>query len=113
MTRHRWSTRDLVKVFEAAKGKCFLCGMRIDEGRRWEAHHKRPLALGGEDVLGNLTPVHEKCHRLHTAGEDIPRIARAKKQHAKHVGAKRAKNPMGHPTLRRKMDGSVVEKERR
>jgi 5-methylcytosine-specific restriction endonuclease McrA len=101
-----------VKVFEAADGKCFLCNLRIDEGRHWEAHHRRPLALGGEDVLENLVPVHARCHRLHTAGEDIPRIAKAKEQYATHIGARRPKKPMGHPTLRRKVSGEVVEKER-
>jgi len=88
VSRKRRSTRDRVRLFEAHKGRCHICHGIIQVGEKWEWSHPRPLALGGEDTLENSAPAHFACHRALTANEDIPRIARAKRQHARHIGAK-------------------------
>jgi len=48
------------------------------------------LALLGKDDGENLKIAHRKCHREHTATDDIPRIARAKRQKMASLGIKRA-----------------------
>lgn len=88
MTRKRLSTRDRVQCFEDGNGSCHICGLPIQAGEKWEVSHPQPLALGGEDVRANRRPAHFRCHRAWTAAEDQPRIAKAKRQHAKHIGAK-------------------------
>lgn len=111
--RRRFSTRDMAAVFLAADGRCYLCGDRID-GKPWDAHHKRPLALGGEDTVANLVPVHVACHKAQTATEDVPRIAKAKRQHAKDIGAKRSRQPMPGSRgsrWRKRMNGTVERRE--
>lgn len=86
--RKRRSTRERANLFESHKGICHICGLPIQAGEKWEWSHPRPLALGGEDTVENAAPAHFKCHRALTAKEDIPRIAKAKRQHARHIGAK-------------------------
>lgn len=88
MTRKRLSTRDRLRCFEDGEGKCHICGLPIQTGEPWEVSHPRPLALGGEDTRANRRPAHKTCHAKLTAGEDIPRIAKAKRQRANHIGAK-------------------------
>jgi len=92
MTRKHRSTRDRARLFEQHKGICHLCHCPIHAGQRWEWSHPRALALGGEDSWENAAPAHFKCHRDWTAGEDIPRIAKARRQHASHIGAKAPSN---------------------
>lgn len=92
--RSRLSTRDRVNCFSDADGKCHICGEKIAAGERWEVSHPIPLAMGGEDVASNRRPAHYRCHRTITAQEDMPRIAKTKRQHAKHIGAYRASRPM-------------------
>lgn len=88
MTRRNLSTRDRVKVFNAAGGVCHLCGMKIDAGQEWDVSHAIPLAIGGQDDFSNMLPAHRRCHRQHTAQNDAPRIAKTKRQYAMHIGAK-------------------------
>lgn len=87
MKRRRISTSERVAIFERNSGLCHMCGLVIAAGEAWEISHDRPLALGGEDVGDNLKPAHKSCHRAHTSAEDAPRIAKAKRQHANHIGA--------------------------
>lgn len=88
MTRRRLSTRDRVQCFDDGEGNCHICGQPIQVGEAWEVSHPTPLALGGEDTRDNRRPAHKSCHAAVTAGEDIPRIAKAKRERARHIGAK-------------------------
>lgn len=88
------SRRDRVKLFEAHNGTCHLCSRPIQVGEKWEWSHPKPLALGGEDTLANSAPAHARCHRDWTAKEDRPRIDKARRQHADHIGANAPKRPI-------------------
>lgn len=89
MTRRPISRTERVRIFEAARGICSICGEKIDGAReRWDVSHEVPLALGGADDAGNMRPAHERCHRRHTAEVDAPAIAKAKRVRAKHIGAR-------------------------
>jgi hypothetical protein len=51
---------------------------------------------------------------VHTATVDIPLIAKVKRIHQRHIGARKPKAPMPGGRLskwKRKMDGTVVRRE--
>lgn len=91
MSRRRRSQTARVKIFDAHGGICHICGLPIEAGQKWDISHLIALAAGGEDTDENCRPAHAKCHRgkgSQTALEDMPRIAKTKRQRAAHIGAK-------------------------
>lgn len=114
MTRRPLSTKERLRLFTIHKGICHLCKGKIDGTKeRWEISHDIPLELGGEDDDANRQPAHYKCHRVRTATIDIPRIAKAKRRQAHHVGAKRSSNPLPfgkRSRWKKRMDGTIVER---
>lgn len=114
MTRRSVSATARVAIFTRENGMCHLCGMRVDAGQEWDVSHEIPLALGGDDHGENLRVAHRRCHRVHTAENDVPAIARAKRVEARHLGAKVSRTPMPfgkRSPLKKRMDGSVVRRE--
>lgn len=91
-------------IFLARGGVCGVCGGKI-VGKEWDLDHGRALGLLGEDVEENLFPVHRRpCHQAKTK-DDVARITKAKRQQARHLGAKeRGKGFRGW----RKFDGTLV-----
>ncbi len=114
MTRRHISTKARVAVFERHKETCHLCAGRINAGEEWDISHAIPLAIGGADDESNWLPAHRKCHRLHTASVDAPRIAKTKRQYAAHIGAKApSRNPLPGSKAsgwKRKMNGEWVKR---
>jgi hypothetical protein len=112
--RKHLSTTARLRIFEAAKGVCHLCGLKITAGEEWDVSHAIPLAIGGPDDETNRLPAHRRCHRQHTAEVDAPRIAKTKRQHAAHIGAKApSRNPLpGSKTSgwKKKMNGEWVRR---
>lgn len=112
--RKHLSTTARLRIFEAAKGICHLCGQKITAGQEWDVSHAIPLAMGGADDDSNMLPAHRRCHRQHTAQIDAPRIAKTKRQHAAHIGAKApSRNPLPfgrNSRFKRKLDGTIVER---
>ena len=96
MPRRRWSTAARRRVWTRFDGLCQMCRQPTDE-RGFDLDHAIPLALGGEDEEANLRPLCRPCHRLKTGGEDIPTIAKAKRQEAKHRGFAQAKGSIPRP----------------
>lgn len=82
-----------LKLFEAHKGICALCSRQIANGEKWIDEHLRALGLGGTNDLENRAPVHVACAEAKTRGEDIPRIAKAKRQKMAALGIKSSKAP--------------------
>lgn len=93
--RRTLSTTARVNVFNGAGGICSVCKIKIRSGERWEVSHEIPIALGGSDTPANMRPIHFTCHKVQTATIDIPQIAKAKRQEALHIGAKRPKGTWG------------------
>jgi 5-methylcytosine-specific restriction enzyme A len=81
------STKDRLRIFNAAKGVCDICQGQIHTGELWEISHRIPLELGGADDDSNRFPAHKICHRSDTSTKDIPAIAKAKRREASHIGA--------------------------
>ena len=92
--RQRISNRKRLELFEAAKGICHICEIKIRVGEAWDLDHVVPLGLGGLDDEINMRPAHEKCHARKTSRQDVPDIAKSERVHAKHTGAWRSRRPM-------------------
>lgn len=106
--RRSISPKVRVSLFALADGRCHICERRIRPGEKWDLDHRIPLALGGADDTSNLAPAHEACHRGvgSKTSADLTCIAKVKRIHAKHIGAKR---PTGWQSKwKRKMNGTVV-----
>lgn len=82
-----------LKLFEAHKGQCGLCGAPIRAGEQWIDEHIIPLGLGGTNDLTNRAPVHVQCANSKTHGSDgdVARIAKAKRVKMRHLGISRPK----------------------
>lgn len=60
---------------------CCICGRPVHRhDDRLIIEHIRALALCGRDVNTNCAPAHFMCAQIKTAKEDLPRIAKAKRQ---------------------------------
>lgn len=98
-----------LRIFEAHKGLCVLCGGRIDGVReKWTVEHLRALGLGGKDDDDNCGPAHEDCRRQKDK-VDVKAIAKAKRVKAKHLGIAKPKSSLSHPYLKRTIRGDVID----
>jgi 5-methylcytosine-specific restriction enzyme A len=82
-----------LKLFEAHKGLCGICGGQIKAGEGWIDEHIIPLGLGGSNDLSNRAPVHAACADSKTHGKDgdVAKIAKAKRVKMRHLGISRPK----------------------
>lgn len=95
MARREFPPRVRLAAFERAKGICEhidadgeRCGTKLRPGDLFY-DHIIPDALGGEPALENCQCLCKAHHDPKTFGEDVPRIAKAKRQQRGHIGAKR------------------------
>ncbi len=59
----RISTHFSYPILREIKGTiCCNCGLNCEDQIIY--HHIVPIALGGNDVINNITPLCEKCHKL-------------------------------------------------
>lgn len=88
------SAKQRLKMFEAHKGLCCLCGLKITT-TKWIDEHIRPLAQGGSNDLANRGPAHVKCAEAKTNGKtgDNAASARAKRKKTAAVVGKDRKGP--------------------
>lgn len=108
--RKKFTPTQRLKIFEAAKGTCALCGQQIKAGDAWIVEHLRPLGLGGSNDKDNTVPVHAQCAHSKTFGEtgDLSRIAKAKRVKMRHLNIQAAKKPIqsrGFPKIPREEKG--------
>ena len=100
-------------TFLNSQGKCCSCKFKIDPGQSWDLDHIIPRALGGSDDPSNMQVLCRACHRNKTRHHDVPRIAKSKRQKARHLGARRSRAIIPgsrQSPWKRKMDGSVVRR---
>lgn len=83
--RREFAASVKLEAWNRSRGNCEQCLARI-VGRP-EYDHIIPDALGGEPTFENCQVLCSKCHRLKTSSEDVPRIAKTKRQQRKAIGA--------------------------
>lgn len=114
MKRVRITSKMRADIFLRHNGVCHLCQMKVIPGEDWDVSHEIPLEAGGSDTADNWYVAHRKCHRVHTATVDAPLIAKVKRIHQRHIGAKKSRNPLPggrNSMFKKKMDGSVVRRD--
>jgi 5-methylcytosine-specific restriction endonuclease McrA len=114
MKRVRITAKKRADIFMRDGGICHMCKMKVVSGQEWDISHDIPLEAGGKDDETNWFVAHRKCHREHTAKVDMPLIAKVKRIHQKHIGAKKSRSPMPmgkNSKWKKKMDGTVVRRE--
>jgi 5-methylcytosine-specific restriction enzyme A len=112
MRRQRLSTTMRMDLLKREHYRCHLCKGLIHPGQGWDVSHEIPLELAGADDETNRRAAHRKCHREHTAAVDIPAIAKAKRNLARHLGARTTSTrPMPgarNDRLKRRVGGLTV-----
>lgn len=88
MARVEFSKKVKDQAYARASGKCEnrMCGLPLIVGH-FHYDHILPCALGGKATLSNCQVLCEACHTAKTSKEDVPRIRKADRQRAKHIGA--------------------------
>lgn len=108
--RREFSSKTKTAAWERANGQCEACTARLSPGHT-HYDHIVPDALGGEPILENVQVLCSACHGRKTAKQDVPRIAKAKRQRADHIGAKsKTRRPMPGSRAsgwKRRMDGTT------
>ena len=100
-----------MRVFDRERGICHLTGAVIDPVRdAWDLDHKVALILGGEHRESNLFPALRDPHRKKTAAEMAVKSKIAKIRQ-KYLGIKKSKTPLTNPRFKKRMDGTVVDRE--
>ncbi len=115
MNRVRITSKMRADIFLRHSGVCHLCSLKVHPGEEWDVSHEIPLEAGGKDDDSNWHVAHRKCHRSHTARVDAPLIAKVKRVHQRHIGAKKSKNPLPgsrNSLWKKKMDGTVVRRDK-
>lgn len=86
-----------LRLFARDGGLCHLCKRKVLAGEDYELDHIIPWALAFDDSDDNLRVAHKSCHRTDKTGDDVKRIAKAKRQSGIEGGqaARRAKRGFG------------------
>lgn len=82
--------RVMLRIFERENGICYLSGIKIMPGMKWEADHKIALINGGENCESNLFPALTKYHKIKTR-QDLAEKAKTARIRKKHLGITRPK----------------------
>lgn len=88
MSRDEFTAKTKEQAYDRAKGKCEnkACGLPLQIGKI-HYDHIIPCRLGGTNEIKNCQVLCQPCHQEKTAKEDIPRIAKSRRQHRRHIGA--------------------------
>lgn len=119
MARTEFSRETRREALKRSGLKCEASGPRygFSEGQRCNCSlslgaqfdHDIPDQLGGDASLENCRAICIACHKFKTRG-DIQQIRKSDRQRDKATGAfKKPKSKLGHPYLKKRMDGSIVD----
>lgn len=85
--RREFTAKVKVAAYERAGGQCEACGAPLRPGHV-HYDHVVPDALGGSPTIENCAVLCTACHGVKTTRQDVPQIAKMKRQRARHIGAK-------------------------
>ena len=121
--REEFTRKVMVAAWERAGGRCEhedgglngrrsiagWCGKKLRPGD-CEYDHIIPYAISQDSSLNNCQCLCKAHHLLKTTTADVPTIAKTKRNHANHIGAKKPGRGF-QSKFRRKMNGDVVLRE--
>lgn len=110
MTRKQMTALQRAKFFDEHNGICHICEQKIKVGEAWDIEHIIPLKISEDDSASNKAPAHKKCHKAKTK-KDSKDIAKCKRVHANHIGAKKPNSALSNSRFKKKFDGTVVDRE--
>ena len=96
MSRREFSGKVMAQAALRADGRCEGCTRRLMTGD-YHYEHVIPHAIGGSPNLDNCQVLCCSCHSVKTTIEDVPRIAKSKRNYRKARGIK---NPSRFPCSR-------------
>lgn len=111
----RYFTKETKRAaFAAATGadgvpRC-RCTAELRPGK-YRYDHIVPYELSRDSSGANCHVLCDACDAAKTYGEDLPAIAKVKRQQDRHIGAWRSRHPMPcgrQSKLRKTMDGKVI-----
>ena len=110
--RREFPARIKAAAFERCKGICEQCTRRLFPG---DIHydHRTPDGSGGEPTFDNCNVLCKSCHAVKTAQRDIPDIAKGKRVHRAHIGARKARPSFAtnrDQPFKKKITGEVVRR---
>lgn len=85
MPRAEFTKKQRAEIWSRAAGRCEKCGAKLKVGEG-EYDHVIPCALGGDATVNNAQLLCRVCHSKKTHKHDRPRISKAERQRAKHLG---------------------------
>ena len=121
MARHEFSKATKRAALKRSGGKCEavgkrygfeagqICGWPLDQGVEFD-HWPLPAHAEDSDKLENCVACCPTCHSYATRTQDIPREAKMKRVQDRHIGIKKPRSRLTHPTLKKKFDGTVVDR---
>lgn len=98
-----------LRIWNRCGGRCALTGKKIMPGELYDFDHTVALANGGLNAESNLRLVSRQAHREKTKA-DVAEKAKTDRMRMKHLGIRKPPT-MGHPRLKRRFDGTVVERD--
>lgn len=97
-----------LRIFDAAGGRCHLCGRKINAGEYWQADHVIALCNGGPNDERNIKPACRNCCYRKTA-DDVAEKSKVARIRQKFLGIKAKgrefqKPPPGYNPWTRRID---------
>lgn len=85
-----------LRLFEAAGGRCQICGRKLGPADKWQADHILALINGGAHSEANLQVACDWCHKSKSA-EDVAFKAKSARIRARHTGLRKPSRLQGRP----------------
>lgn len=104
--RREFSAKVKAAAALRANGHCENpnCGRKLLHSGDFHYDHEIPDALGGEPTLSNCRVLCRSCHKVKTSVDDVPRIAKSKRNYRRNAGIKKPRTI----TAWRKFNGTAV-----
>lgn len=85
-----------LRIWEAAGGRCQICGRKLGPADRWDADHVVALVNGGTHSEANLQVACTWCHKAKTA-EDVAQKAHNSRVRMRHAGIRKSSSLRSAP----------------
>lgn len=109
--RQEFSSKVKLAAWRRSGGYCECgCHVKIIPGDGPEYDHRLEDFFDGPPTLENCVVLRTTCHKA-KGKERAPVIAKARRLEKKRAGIGKPRSRLSHPTLKRKLDGTVVPRD--